>query len=508
MSNKDEKQYFVIGERNSMLLHQYGTLDSFRFKIPGTKWDISKTFIYAKDLRGAHCYHKPTREKMLKILKEEATKGVYTTEFFERIHSSFQKCVADIKKFANNDFSKESNEKLVDYYLKYYKIYQLVFLPMMVAIYSSDLQEFFEEELKKVLKPGEKEYSKVIEIISLLLTPRKLTEVQKEEQMALEVQALITGFLNGKINKSEFKRVCQKPEIGRMLEKLENEHGWFHQEYVGEPKKENDYARDIWKAIFEFKRNSKTLANEDFPSFKMKAAMKKQKDFFQKHSAGKVLNKLTIAMREFALLLDYSKADLIYGIYLARPFIGEIQKRLGLTWVDTHNLTPDEVAAALKRGKLTVSDIQCIKARRKEFAMLYDQGRISIFQGVEANKLKQKLLYQDETGGVKEFSGLTAMTGRVSGNVKLVISSRDLKKFKKGDIMVTNEVTTELTSALKKAAAIVADGGGIISHTAIVAREFKIPCVVGAKIATKVLKDGDAVEIDASGSKGLVKIIK
>jgi len=508
MNNEDRKQYFVIGERNSMLLHQYGTLDSFRFKIPGTKWDISKTFIYAKNLRGAHCYYKPTREKMLRILKEETTKGVYTEKFFDKIHISFQKCVKDIKKIANDDFSKKSNKTLSEYYLRYYKIYQLVFLPMMVAIYSSDLQEFFEEELKKVLKSSEKEHSKIIEIISFLLTPHKLTEVQKEEQMMLEVQKRIIGSLKGKANKTEFKKVCQKPEIGKMLEKLEDEHGWFHQEYVGEPKKEKDYAKDIWKEIFQNKKQSGHLAKEIFPAFKMKLAIKKQEEFFQNHSAGKNLKKLVMAMREFSLLLDYSKADLIYGIYLARPFIGEIQKRLGLAWVDVHNLTPEEVVAALERGRLTSQDRRNIKERRKEFAMLYDHGKISIFQGVAAGGLRNQLLHQDETEDVKEFSGLTAMTGRVSGNVKLVISSQDLKKFKKGDIMVTNEVTTELTSALKKAAAIIADGGGIISHTAIVAREFKIPCVVGTKIATKVLKNGDRVEFDASGSKGIIKKIK
>ena len=59
---------------------------------------------------------------------------------------------------------------------------------------------------------------------------------------------------------------------------------------------------------------------------------------------------------------------------------------------------------------------------------------------------------------------------------------------------------------MKKAAAIVTDEGGITSHAAIVAREVGIPCVIGAKIATKALKDGDLVEVDAD--KGIVRIIK
>jgi pyruvate,water dikinase len=59
---------------------------------------------------------------------------------------------------------------------------------------------------------------------------------------------------------------------------------------------------------------------------------------------------------------------------------------------------------------------------------------------------------------------------------------------------------------MKKATAFVTDAGGILSHAAIVAREMKKPCIIGTGVATKVLKDGDLVEVDAN--KGVVKIIK
>jgi pyruvate,water dikinase len=58
-------------------------------------------------------------------------------------------------------------------------------------------------------------------------------------------------------------------------------------------------------------------------------------------------------------------------------------------------------------------------------------------------------------------------------------------------------------AAMRKAAAIVTDLGGITCHAAIVSREMKVPCVVGTKIATKVFKDGDLVEVDAI--KGTVR---
>ncbi len=59
---------------------------------------------------------------------------------------------------------------------------------------------------------------------------------------------------------------------------------------------------------------------------------------------------------------------------------------------------------------------------------------------------------------------------------------------------------------MKKAAAIISEHGGAICHAAITSRELKTPCIVGVKGATKILKDGDLVEVDADN--GVVRIIK
>ena len=63
----------------------------------------------------------------------------------------------------------------------------------------------------------------------------------------------------------------------------------------------------------------------------------------------------------------------------------------------------------------------------------------------------------------------------------------------------------DLVPAMQKAAEIVTDRGGLTCHAAIVAREMEKPCLVGTEIATKVLSDGDIVEVDAS--RGFVKLL-
>ncbi len=85
-----------------------------------------------------------------------------------------------------------------------------------------------------------------------------------------------------------------------------------------------------------------------------------------------------------------------------------------------------------------------------------------------------------------------------------------LKDFKNNStvnkVVVCPETIIEYTPYLKKAKALVTDQGGVTCHAAIIAREYNKPCVIGTKIATKVFKDGEMVEVDAE--KGIVKKVK
>ncbi|MBU4015196.1 phosphoenolpyruvate synthase, partial [Patescibacteria group bacterium] len=79
-------------------------------------------------------------------------------------------------------------------------------------------------------------------------------------------------------------------------------------------------------------------------------------------------------------------------------------------------------------------------------------------------------------------------------------------KMEKVDILVAGMTSPEFIIVMKKAKAIITDHGGMTSHAAIVSRELGIPAIIGTKIATQVLKDGDLVEVDAD--KGVVKILE
>lgn len=98
--------------------------------------------------------------------------------------------------------------------------------------------------------------------------------------------------------------------------------------------------------------------------------------------------------------------------------------------------------------------------------------------------------------------GAAASPGIGTGKVKILKSPKQINKVKQGDVLVAPMTSPDYVPAMKRAAAIVTDQGGLTSHAAIVSRELGVPCVVGTKEATKKLKEDVLVTVD--GGKGAV----
>lgn len=95
------------------------------------------------------------------------------------------------------------------------------------------------------------------------------------------------------------------------------------------------------------------------------------------------------------------------------------------------------------------------------------------------------------------LKGLGAAPGIGSGPVKVLYSAKEIDKIKKGDVLVAKMTSPDFVPAMKKAAAIVTDEGGMTCHAAIVSRELGVPCIVGTNTATQTLTDGQTVTVDA-----------
>jgi len=128
----------------------------------------------------------------------------------------------------------------------------------------------------------------------------------------------------------------------------------------------------------------------------------------------------------------------------------------------------------------------------------YEGKKLFIVQSRPITTLgKEKQTSMKKPLGEPILKGMPASHGIVSGQVKIVFDVNNLDKVQHGDILVTKMTDPDFVPAMKRAAAIVTDEGGITSHAAIVSREMGIPCIVGTEKATQILKDGDIITVDA-----------
>ena len=105
----------------------------------------------------------------------------------------------------------------------------------------------------------------------------------------------------------------------------------------------------------------------------------------------------------------------------------------------------------------------------------------------------------------KTFKGYAASKGTHTGIVRIVRNQDDFAKVTKGDVLVCKTTLPPWTVLFSIAGAVITDAGGILSHAGTVAREYKLPAVLGTKVSTQLLKDGDVVTVD--GTNGVVTIV-
>jgi pyruvate,water dikinase len=134
-------------------------------------------------------------------------------------------------------------------------------------------------------------------------------------------------------------------------------------------------------------------------------------------------------------------------------------------------------------------------------------GRMFILQARPETVHGAEAAVQREEGGdfVEEdilVRGMGVSPGRGSGKVRVILDVKDMSKFSKGDVLVTQMTTPDWVPVMKIAAAVVTELGGKTCHAAIVSRELGVPAVVGCENATKKLKDGQVVTVE--GQRGLV----
>ncbi len=186
----------------------------------------------------------------------------------------------------------------------------------------------------------------------------------------------------------------------------------------------------------------------------------------------------------------------------ARKIAGEVARRIGMDVNFSRFINSDQIENYLKKG--IIPDPKILSVRREYFIVTND-GILSENLGNYLKRYDYSLKKVDASG-IGTIKGSVAYPGIVRGVVRIIRSKDMFDKLSRGEILVTGMTTPDFMPVIKKSAGFITDEGGITCHAAIVAREMKKPCIIGTRIATEILKDGNLVELDANS--GMVKILK
>ncbi|MCC9022339.1 PEP/pyruvate-binding domain-containing protein [Bacillus nakamurai] len=190
--------------------------------------------------------------------------------------------------------------------------------------------------------------------------------------------------------------------------------------------------------------------------------------------------------------------------------IGELLKEQGVIdhREDIWYLYGDEVEEALTSPE----PMQEKAAERKQLLRDYQLLEAPAYLGTptaEQLQVAEQItgsITEDEKNTEHHIYGLAASSGIASGPVKIIRDAGEFSRFSSGDVLVCKMTTPLWTSLFQDAKAVITDTGGILSHAAIIAREYGLPAVLGTRAATDRLKDGDIVTVD--GTSGKITIVK
>jgi len=433
-------------------------------------------------------------------------------------------------KLPTTGLDKLSKQRLWELYEGQDKVHTEYYTWGWIPVASDMFHNNLTEKLKAYLKSKGIPEDKLNEYFVILTQPTQKSPIQLERDEFLRLAALINkdesqSKLFYDIYKAFQERVAAKfgfkthtpeyetrleahaadlkaqikPEILDKVKKHHAKYGYVNHMWVGKASTLEYYLKELVKLIGVSADAEQTLRIEEEEFHK---AVNKRAELVKQLNLDDNYRVLFDAFSDFMVTKIYRRFAQIYAVYRMEPILEEIGKRLGLTLMQTRFLAVDEIKAALLEGKVDKAEID---ERIKFSVWYYEQGVLVVYTGDKAKEIAEKAK-QVKVMDVSELKGQAGCIGHAKGVVKIIIRPADMAKMNQGDILVSIATDPDVVPAMKKAAAIVTEQGGVTSHAAIVSRELRIPCVIGTKIATRVLKDGDIVEVDAN--KGIVKIIK
>jgi len=475
MMNLNDPYEFVWGESDSMLILE-STLRSYIDTRNVIATEPHHVVITSQN-RQARAFYRASDLRNAKSVAEHLCEEQVIHEYFsgsEKLEVEFQKFIREIN---NQGLKLLSNDELVACFKRYFELitialahYQASTVPEYLQVAHDKLaQKLSEEELRALIQPSE------------------LTTVELEEIRLIELS------LQQEISDEEILSY-----IGEFSYMAWN--NYDNAELI-------KYIREKLAQLREQSADDRQHRQEEIRQTKAKLSEKQREILERKNDAEIIL--LSGMIRDMGEWRFRIKKYWAGAEFLVQPLLIEISDRIKLDmttlmWVYSR----DEVISAILQKEL-LSETE-VEKRKKSYTLVLDNEQIRLLTGKEEQNFLKKYI-EIELDDVKELIGKPANRGIGRGRVKIVHVEdlnrlkQDEQKFRDGDVLVSTMTQVNVVPLMKRAAAILTEQGGITSHAAIVSRELNKPCIVGVKNLTRVLKDGDEIEVDAETGK--VRII-
>lgn len=383
------------------------------------------------------------------------------------------------QKFPKVDLKKMSDGELARFWNKYWNLGANRFTSSaIIDHFALGTDELIGQMLRKELKGEWDKESDFTRLFSIATAPVHQSFINQAE---IELLKIIVGKSKDSLDEYQKKYYWTKNNY-----------------YIAQHLSVDFFKKEIkaWKASgknlnLELKRIADTPKNNQ----------REKNKLLKKYNLSPLLQTLLKISEDFTWWQDERKRATYINIDLGTKILAEVAKRAGYTVEELKHAVPSELVDILIKHLPTRKEL----VSRMQSVFVVTRDWLYIARGQEMKDIKKAMFGDKKQEQLMDFRGLSASTGRAIGPVKIVKSATEIGKVKAGDVLVAVMTRPDYIVAMKKAAAIVTNEGGITSHAAIVSRELGIPCIIGTKIATEVLKDGDLVEVNAN--HGWVRII-
>ena len=440
---------------------------------------VSKTLVFFDGQKTEYYVDLNQHQKYVAGLYKLLQKTKFLKTFHQFAETRLVKIFKGVKNSLKIDLSSLSNKELLSLYQNTILPSQELFYVEMWTVFNigEPTANTVKEGLKNLQIPPEKKAAYLLSFSSPLTPNDVLQERLDILKLAIQKRQLSPASFSKKLS-AHTKKYCHIPVYDIDHEPYNKQHFLRELYALKNPRRE----------LAELKKTFRDRQQE------YKEALKTLKP-------AKELKYLLAFLKNNVYLRDYrDKIRQQLNMELKKAYL-EIGLRLHLSLYQTTLLTNAEIISHLRAGK--IFNQNKIREREKSFLLIQNNAQAKIWSGKAAKNKAKKELKTAQVNQDQTIKGTTGSNGYAVGKARIIHTNKDLHKIRPGDIMVTTMTRQDFVTAIRLVKALVTDEGSVTAHAAIIARELRIPCVVAAKNATQIFKDGDRVEVDAN--KGTVK---